>query len=67
MFHFSLELADEEEKAAKNIVNAVNEWLQLRDFLGDLVMLRGDSTSTITGSAGGAIQHIEKLLGRKYH
>ena len=30
-------------------------------------MLRGDSTTTITGSAGGTIQHIEKLLGRKCH
>ena len=74
LFHFSPELADEEEKAAENIVNAVNEWLLSRDLLGDLVMLRGGSTSTITGSAGGTIQNklknflvanIEKLSRKK--
>ena len=64
LFYFS---PDEEEKAGKNVVNALNEWLLSRNMLGDLVMLRGDSTSTIIGSVGGTKQHIEKLLGRKCH
>ena len=67
LFHYTPEPADADEKAAKKIANPIYDWLLVRNLLGDLVMIRGDSTSTITGAVGGAIQHIEKLLGRKCH
>ena len=67
MFHYTPEPADAEEKAAKKIVTPIYDWLLVRNLLGNLVMIKGDSTSTITGAVGGPIQHIEKLLDSKCH
>ena len=55
LFHYTPEAADAEEKAAKKIADPIYEWLLVRDLAGDLVMIRGDFTSTIKGSAGGVM------------
>ena len=67
LFHFSPEPADNDAKAAKKIAIPIYEWLLVRNLHGDLVMIRDDLTSTITGCRGGAIHHLETLLGRKCH
>jgi hypothetical protein len=49
------------------IANGIYSWIHERDATEDLVMIRGDSTSTNTGPAGGAIHYLEEKLEKKCH
>ena len=52
-------------KPAKRIALGLYDWLDTYDAANSLQVIGGDSTNTITGWQGGAITHLEKLLGRK--
>ena len=67
LFHFSPEKPSEKQKPAKMIASGIYYWFDERDATEELVMIRGDSTSTITGSKGEAIHYLEVMLGRKCH
>ena len=67
LFHFTPEKPEGNEKPAQKIAQPIYEWLVERGLQKDLVLVSGDSTSTITGTWGGAIRHLEILLKRKCH
>ena len=52
-------------KPAKRIALGLYDWLESHDAHKSLQVIGGDSTNTITGWQGGAIAHLEKLLGKK--
>lgn len=52
-------------KPAKRIALGLYDWLESHDAQKSLQVIGGDSTNTITGWQGGAIAHLEKLLGQK--
>jgi hypothetical protein len=65
LFHFTPEPPEAKEKPAQKLAQPIHEWLVERNSTEELVLIRADSTSTNTGSKGGAITHLEKLLGHK--
>ena len=67
LFHYTPEKPQKGEKPAMMISNGIYSWLQEHGATEDLVMIRGDSTSTNTGPAGGAIHYLEVRLGYKCH
>ena len=50
---------------AKVLATNIYEWLKVRGFDKTIQAIGGDSTSVNTGWKGGAMAHLEKLLGRK--
>lgn len=65
--HFTPHKPGVGEKPAEMIAKGVYEWLCEREAVADLVLIRGDSTSTNTGCWGGAIVYLEKMVGHKCH
>jgi hypothetical protein len=65
LFHFTPERPEHKEKPAQKLAQPIHQWLLQRNSIGDLLLIRADSTSTNTGTQGGAITHLEKLVGHK--
>ena len=63
--HFTPEPATEKCKPGEQIANGIYEWVARYKARKTLVALGGDSTNVNTGWQGGAIQYVEKKLGRK--
>ena len=52
-------------KPAKRIALGVYDWIDSYGAKDSIQVIGGDSTNTITGWTGGALSHLEKLLGHK--
>ena len=52
-------------KPAKKIALGVYDWIHSHGAKESIQVIGGDSTNTITGWIGGALTHLEKLLGHK--
>ena len=63
LFHFTPDEAIKDMLHAKIIATRIYEWLKERGFDKTIVAIGGDSTNVNTGWKGGAMAHLEKLLG----
>ena len=58
---------DKNDLPAKKIAEGVFEWINIHGATESLAVIGGDSTNTITGYKGGAIYHVENMIGHKCH
>ena len=65
LWHFVPEEASGQRKHAEIIADHIVDWLKERNIDGYLVAIGGDSTNVNTGWEGGAMQWVEKKLGRR--
>ena len=65
LFHFTPDTPTKDMPHAKVLATNIYEWLKVRGFDKTIQAIGGDSTSVNTGWKGGAMAHLEKLLGRK--
>ena len=65
LFHFTPEEASQQKKHAEIISGHLVDWLNERNLSHKLLAVGGDSTNVNTGWEGGAMQWVEKKLGRK--
>ena len=64
--HLTLDPEDRQgRKPAEHLAALVHEWLEDHQLEESLLAIGGDSTNMITGWKGGAIAHLEKMMGRK--
>ena len=64
--HLTLDKDDRgDQKAAQQLANSIHEWICEHGIDTTLKAVGGDSTAVNTGYKGGAIHHLEMLLGRK--
>ena len=65
LFHFTPDEASKNVKAAEVIANHLITWMKEKGVDISLQAIGGDSTNVNTGWSGGAMQWLEKKLGRK--
>ena len=65
LWHFVPEKATDQKKHAEIIADHIVDWLKERSIDNYLVAIGGDSTNVNTGWEGGAMQWVEKKLGRR--
>ena len=65
--HFTPNAHTHSDKPAKKIAEGVYNLLQQYNLTESCLVLGADSTSINTGWKGGAITHLEKMLGHKCH
>ena len=65
--HFTLDAPIHPDKPAKMVAKGVYLLLQQYNLTKSCLVLGVDSTAINTGWKGGAIAHLEKLLGHKRH
>ena len=65
LFHFTPDESTKDMPHSKILATRIYEWLKVRGFDKTIQAIGGDSTSVNTGWKGGAMAHLEKLLGRK--
>ena len=62
LFHFMPERPEHKEKPAQKLVQPIHQWLFQRNSMGDLLLIRADNTDTSTGTHGGVITHLNRLI-----
>ena len=65
LFHFTPEKQNKNMKHAEILANKMMEWMVPRRVDKCLLAIGGDSTNVNTRREGGAIHHVERMIGRR--